>query len=280
MKQEKEYYSILILSNIENEESIEDMYIATSFRQDGHIVKVSWIDYDCKLDESFDVIIRRNTWIHKKSQEQYYKQTNDALVKRLEQKNIKTVNLEGLDGKGKDYLCELFKNKKRVIPTIDNLNELDKLPISEEYVLKDNDSFGSGLGQRMVKAHELKAKFEEGDLIQPRLKFKSEIQCYFVEDKLMYVYEYTPSKWPKYPTPKLITLNKYDEALACEFAKESGLNVGFQRIDFLKLENDELILLEIEDNSPHMSIEELPIELRQKIIDEYKNSIYRFLKEE
>ncbi len=94
----------------------------------------------------------------------------------------------------------------------------------------------------------------------------------------MYVYEYTPSKYPNYPEPKLITLNKQDKKLAEEFANLSKLKVGFQRIDFLKLENDELILLEIEDNSPHMNLEKLDKNLRENVLGEYKKNIYDFLK--
>ena len=273
----KDKYRILILSNSNNYEFIEDLYIATSFREDGQLVNILWVDYDQSLDNKFDIIIRRNTWVEDEKDTYNYKVKNEELKERLIKKNIKTVNLEGLDGKGKQYLCELFKKGKKVIPTIDNLAEIDKLPYSEEYVLKDNDSFGSGLGQRIVKANELKTKFKVGDLIQPKLDFKSEVQCYFVADKLMYVYEYTPSKYPNYPKPKLIMLNKKEKELACEFAKASNLKVGFQRIDFLRLENDELILLEIEDNSPHMNLEELTDTFRNSVITEYKKNIYEYL---
>lgn len=278
MKLERDKYKILILSNPNNYEHIEDLYIANTFKEDGHFVEVLWVDYDERLDNEFDIIIRRNTWVADEKDIYNYKIKNEALKERLVNKNIKTVNLEGLDGKGKGYLCDLFKNGKKVIPTIDNIKEINKLSFAEEYVLKDIDSFGSGLGQRIVKANKLETEFKAGDLIQPKLKFKSEVQCYFVADKLMYVYEYTPSKYPNYPKPKLINLNKEQEKLACEFAKESNLKVGFQRIDFLKLENDELILLEIEDNSPHMNLEELTESFRETVLFEYKNNIYEYIK--
>lgn len=274
----KDKYKILILSNPNNEEYVEDLYVANAFKEDGHIVRILWVDYDEKLDKEFDVIIRRNTWIESEEEEEGFRTKNNLLKERLKHKKVKTVNLEGLDGKGKQYLCELFKSGKKVIPTIDNLREIEKLPYTKEYVLKDNDSFGSGLGQRIVKAKELETKFKEGDLIQPRLKFKSEVQCYFIGDKLMYVYEYTPSKYPNYPTPKLIILNQKEKELACEFARISNLKVGFQRIDFLRLENDELILLEIEDNSPHMNLEELTSAFRNNVLDEYKKNIYQYIK--
>ena len=268
----KDKYNILILSNTENEEFIEDAYIATAFRKDGHRVTIKWVDYEEELDEKFDVIIRRDTWV------EAGKDKNDILKERLSRKNIKTVNLIGLDGMGKQYLCELFEQGKQVIPTVDNIEDINKFEKTKEYVLKDNNSFGSGIGQKMVKAEDLAKEFKEGYLIQPKLKFKSEIQCYFIGQKLMYVYEYIPSKYPDYPQPNLITLNEQDKQLACEFAKESGLKYGFQRIDFLRLENDNLILLEIEDNSPHMNLEKLDEDMRKACLNEYKNNIYEYLK--
>lgn len=274
----KDKYNILILSNTENEEFIEDAYIATAFRKDGHRVTIKWVDYEEELDEKFDVIIRRDTWVEAGKDTTYFKEKNDILKERLSRKNIKTVNLIGLDGMGKQYLCELFEQGKQVIPTVDNIEDINKFEKTKEYVLKDNNSFGSGIGQKMVKAEDLAKEFKEGYLIQPKLKFKSKIQCYFIGQKLMYVYEYIPSKYPDYPQPNLITLNEQDKQLACEFAKESGLKYGFQRIDFLRLENDNLILLEIEDNSPHMNLEKLDEDMRKACLNEYKNNIYEYLK--
>ena len=271
-------YKILILSNPNNYEYIEDRYIANSFKEDGHLVELACIDYDEKLDDKYDVTIRRNTWVEDEKDTYNYEMKNEKLKERLINKNVKTVNLEGLDGKGKQYLCDLFKEGKKVIPTIDSLNELDKLPHSEYYVLKDKNSYGSGLGQRIVKANKLKSEFKIGDIIQPKLEFKSEVECHFVADKLMYVCEYTPSKYPNYPDPKLIEINQKEKELVYEFAKISNLKVGFQRIDFLRLENDELILLEIEDNSPHMNLELLTGAFRNKVIDEYKKNIYQYIK--
>lgn len=274
----KDKYNILILSNTENEEFIEDAYIATAFRKDGHRVTIKWVDYEEELDEKFDIIIRRNTWVEDEKDTNYYKKKDDELKRRLSRKNIKTINLIGLDGKGKQYLCELFKQGERVIPTVDNIQDVNKFEKAEEYVLKDNNSFGSGIGQKIVQAKDLAKEFKEGYLIQPKLKFKSEIQYYFVGQKLMFILEYTPSRYPDYPEPNLITLSKIDEELAYKFAKISNLQYGFQRIDFLRLENDELILLEIEDNSPYMDLLKINESLRNTVINEYKNNIYEYLK--
>ena len=104
-------------------------------------------------------------------------------------KNIKTVNLVGLDGEGKNYLCKLYKERKKVIPTFDNVEEAKQFENVDEYVLKQKSSFGSGIGQKVVKKDELENNFEEEYLIQPKIEFKSEVQCYFFGNQLMYVNE-------------------------------------------------------------------------------------------
>lgn len=270
-------YKILILSNRVHEDANEDKFILDSFKKDGCDVKMLWVDYDEKLDKEFDVIIRRNTWVEEADEILKYQYFNDKLKSRLVNKNIKTVNLIGLDGLGKQYLVDLYKNKERVIPSYDNVMDALKENLSNEYILKEINSFGSGLGQRVVSKEDLMTQFKIGDLIQPKINFKSEVQCYFVGDKLMYSFEFIPSKYPDYPTPKKIELTSNEKILAQHFANYSNLKVGFQRIDFLRKDNNELILLEIEDNSPYMDLEELDSQTRCNVINEYKRLVYKFI---
>lgn len=270
-------YNILILSNRDNDEFLEDTYIADAFIKDGHIVDMLWVDYDETLDEKYDVIIRRNTWVEDENKTKNYYQKNNVLKERLTRKKIKTVNLIGLDGNGKEYLCKLYKNGKKVIPTVNNIEDIKQISDAEEYVIKDNKSFGSGIGQKIVTKDKLAEEYIAGYLIQPKIKFISEVQCYFVANELLYVFEYTPSKYPNYPEPVQITLTEEQKKLVCDFARESNLKVGFQRIDFLRLENDELLLLEIEDNSPHMNLTKLDTNFRNEVLDVYKKNVYQYL---
>lgn len=269
-------YKILILSNPENEEMVEDLLIKKRFEQDGNIVDMMWIDYDKKLDEDYDLIIRRNTWVENGKDITDYKKKNEELINRLKN-NTKTINLIGLDGKGKIYLKDLFNKNMNVIPTTDIIENALKWDCNE-YVLKLKTSFGSGIGQIFVKKEKLKDEFHDSFLIQPKVKFKSEVQTYFINNKLMYVYEYKPSKYPDYPKPELIKLTQKEKDLAEEMANMSNVKIGMKRIDFLRLEDNSLILLEIEDNSPHMNIEILDLKTRNDVLDFYVKGIYEYIK--
>lgn len=269
-------YKILILSNNKNEEHIEDVYLKNRFEKDGNFVDFKWIDYNSNLDNKYDVIIRRNTWIEKSQDMEYYKKMNKALINRL-RNNQNVINLIGLDGTGKSYLKDLYYKGLTVIPTTDILEDAFKWDC-DRYVLKLKDSFGSGLGQILVNKEKLLNIYNSNYLIQPKLKFISEVQAYFINNKLMYAYEYIPSKYPNYPKPKLIKLTQKEIKIAEMFSNISDIKIGMKRIDFLRLEDNSLILLEIEDNSPHMNIEILDEKNRSKILNYYVKGIYNYIK--
>lgn len=270
-------YKILLLSNAENEEIIEDIYLQERFKKDGNICDIKWVDYDEKLDDYYDIIIRRNTWVGNSKDTKSYKSLDGLLIERLVNKKAKTVNLQGLDGKGKEYLLDFYRKGLKVIPTSNDLNEALNWNY-DKYVLKQINSFGSSIGQAYVSKDELKEKFNKDKyLIQPKLKFKSEVQTYFINSKLMYAFEYIPSKYPVYPDPIYINLSKEEEKLATLFSSLSNIKYGMKRVDFLRLEDNSLVLLEIEDNAPHMSLEELDEKYRNKVIDEYVKGIYEFI---
>ncbi len=270
-------YNILILSNMLGNGLKEDSFIKDAFEKDGHCVTIDAITYDEKLDETFDVIIRRNTWTSNEAETENLHINNTKLIERLSKKDIKTVNLIGLDGLGKGYLCDLFQNFENVLPTINSISKLNLLPDCEKYVIKDIKSFGSGLYQKFVTKEELKDTYTEGDIIQPLMKFKGEVQCYYIGQKLMYVYEYTPSKFPDYPEPTLVELTDLEKKISDTFAKYSKLLHGFQRIDFLRLEDDSLILMEIEDHAGAMALSKLPQEILEETLSEYTKNIYKLI---
>ena len=133
--------------------------------------------------------------------------------------------------------------------------------------------------QILVDKEKLLNTYNNNYLIQPKLKFISEVQTYFINNKLMYVYEYIPSKYPNYPKPKLIKLTHKEIKMAEMFSNISDIKIGMKRIDFLRLEDNSLILLEIEDNSLHMNIEILDEKNRNKILNYYVNGVYNYIKE-
>ena len=73
-------------------------------------------------------------------------------------------------------------------------------------------------------------------------------------------------------------LTEEERKLVYRFVSETNVTVGFQRLDFLRLENNELMLLEIEATTPFMALMMIEENLRNKVIDKYKQSIYEYMK--
>ena len=271
--------NILILSNPNDIYAKEDEMLAESFEKDGNKVLMQWVDYDEKLDDEYDVVLRRNTWVQEEENIPLFDKYNEILKKRVKNKPIKKVNFYYPDSEGKCYLIDYYKKGLPVIPSTDNLEDAKKFDGYDEFVLKPLNSFGSAIGQKIVKKDELEKEFEEGILIQPKMDFKSEVQCYFVKDELMYTFEFVPSKYPNYPDPLVIELTDKERELVYKFVKEVNVEAGFLRIDFLRLQNDELVLLEIEATAPFMDLVMVEEDLRNRVIDKYKQNIYEYVKE-
>ena len=54
--------NILMISNIDNDEKLEDIWLARTFQNDGHKVAIVDKNYDERLEDIFDVFLLRNSW--------------------------------------------------------------------------------------------------------------------------------------------------------------------------------------------------------------------------
>lgn len=51
--------NILMISNLDDDEKLEDIWLARGFQQDGHKVAIVDKDYDEKLEDIFDVFFKK-----------------------------------------------------------------------------------------------------------------------------------------------------------------------------------------------------------------------------
>lgn len=116
----------------------EDFIIAKSFAEDGHKVDLLDFPIDVDFQNVYDLIIIKNAWdLNEKTYKNYLTQL-DKIVTKLKESNCKFVS--SLDGNmnferyGKKYLVDLYKAGYNVVPTIDDINDFNKLPDAEEYI--------------------------------------------------------------------------------------------------------------------------------------------------
>lgn len=268
---------ILLLTDPSNGE-IEDQMI-TDYLQKFYEVTISYFDNIPEPLEVYNGIIIRNTWPNIEEKYPSYRQFKTNFRELAKQKNIKLYNSS--DGSGdmagkKDYIVELFKNDYPVIPSIDSINDLGFLPQCDKFLIKPKNG-ASSFGVRTINLDELyRLQNTENLLIQPKYDYIGEISFYFVDTQFIYSTIFKPSKIPNWPEPEIYYPNKDELLFAEKFVAWNKLTNGIQRVDALLLKNNSLLLLELEDDSPYLSLPEINLELRNNFLNALNISIKKY----
>lgn len=251
----------------------EDLFLTSELRKDFNLVICHPKDMN-NFNEDFDLTIFRNAGPASNFNEEY-----ELFRKKIVSNNLKTYN--SFNGKGdmngKDYLIELTNKNFPVIKTIDNLSSFNNLPEVETYVVKPKDGADS-IGMEFVSKEELFKTVDLNDkntLIQPLINFKYEVSFYFIDKEFQYAL-YAPDKAKRWDL-KEYTPTKEDLEFAQSFIEWNNLNHGIQRVDACRDEQGKLLLVELEDLNPYLSLLEISSELRDKFIKELKVSLQKVL---
>ncbi|MFF2570171.1 hypothetical protein ACIRQF_20910 [Streptomyces sp. NPDC101191] len=224
------------------------------------------------LMDSFDAVVVRNS-----GPVLHYQEAYDAFRARARAAGTRVYNpLHGRgDMAGKQYLLDLTAAGYPVIPTVDRAADLDRLPEAAEYVVKPRAGADS-IGLEFVPYERL-AGLSYGDvLVQPRVDFLYEVSFYFVDDRCQYAL-YAPDperRWvlePYEPTDA-------DLAFARRFVDWNTLDHGIQRVDACRTREGELLLVELEDLNPYLSLDRVPEAVRDRFVEAMTASLHAFLR--
>ncbi|MER6431722.1 hypothetical protein ABT272_28955 [Streptomyces sp900105245] len=178
------------------------------------------------------------------------------------------------DMAGKQYLLDLSAAGFPVIPTVGRAEDLHLLPAADAYVVKPRLGADS-LGMRIVPAGQV-APLATGDvLIQPCVDFAYEVSFYFVDDDFQYAL-YTPDperRWELEP----YAATAADLEFARRFVDWNDLGSGIQRVDACRAPDGGLLLVELEDLNPYLSLEALPEEAAEAFVTAFTASLSRFV---
>lgn len=240
----------------------EDLYVTSTLQEYFNVLignprqAISYID--CA-----DVIVFRNT-----GPVMNYQNYFQEFLKVVEDRNMATFNsFDGkADIKGKQYLLELFELGFPVIPTIEDLSKIKELGNPPKYIIKIKNGADS-IGMELLNKHELSDVDLNGKLIQTFVEFEYEVSFFYLNDTFQYAL-YTPDKtkrWelaPYEPTPS-------DLSFAEKFIKWNNITRGITRVDACRLRDDNLLLLELEDLNPYLSLDLLPEATRSLFIENF-----------
>ncbi|HLL35552.1 MAG TPA: hypothetical protein VK545_17095 [Streptomyces sp.] len=178
------------------------------------------------------------------------------------------------DMAGKQYLLDLTAAGFPVIPTVDRAADLERLPSAERYVVKPKLGADS-IGLRVVPPADLPGLTDGTVLVQPCVDFAYEVSFYFVDHDFQYAL-HAPDpdrRWdlqPYEPSPD-------DLRFARRFIEWNGLEHGVQRVDACRAPGGELLLVELEDLNPYLSLDALPADRRDAFVAAFTASLHRFL---
>ncbi|QLJ03282.1 hypothetical protein HZZ00_21395 [Streptomyces sp. NEAU-sy36] len=224
------------------------------------------------LMDGYDAVVVRNS-----GPVLGYQQAYDAFRARALERGTPVYNpLTGkADMAGKRYLLDLTDAGYPVIPTVGRAADLDRLPAVDRYVCKPRTGADS-LGLRIVPAGRVAAFAGDDMLIQPYVDFDHEISFYFVDDDFQYAL-YAPDprrRWELKP----YAATAADLEFARRFVDWNDLGHGIQRVDACRAPDGALLLVELEDLNPYLSLDALPEGDRDAFVGAVTASLSRFVR--
>ncbi|MGW4206486.1 hypothetical protein ACWEIJ_00740 [Lentzea sp. NPDC004789] len=176
------------------------------------------------------------------------------------------------DMAGKQYLVDLTALGYPVIPTVDDPEHLDRLPPAAEYVVKPKAGADSH-GLRFVTRDQIE---DTGDLIQPRIDFRYEVSFYFVDHDFQYAL-HAPDPAQRWELAEY-TPSTTDLEFARKFIEWNDLDHGVQRVDACRTREGDLLLVELEDLNPYLSLDRTDERSRTDFVKALSTSIRRSLR--
>ncbi|MEV7214502.1 hypothetical protein AB0O31_15585 [Kitasatospora cineracea] len=249
----------------------EDIFLTSRLREEFDLALCHPRDAAALMD-GFDAVVVRNS-----GPVLHYREQFDAFRRRAAERGTRVYNpLTGRgDMAGKDYLLELTATGHPVIPTVDRPADLHLLPPAERYVAKPKAGADS-IGLSVLDPAGLARLCWDGLLVQPLVDFRYEVSFYFVDDAFQYaLYAPDPARrWelaPYSPTGP-------DLDFARRFIDWNTLEHGIQRVDACRTATGELLLVELEDLNPYLSLDVLPPPQRDAFVAATAASLHRFLR--
>jgi len=220
-----------------------------------------------------DLIIFRNTGPVSKYQDYF-----NEFLGIVAAKNIPTFN--SFDGKGdikgKQYLFDLFNLGLPVIPIISDILKLEKLGNPKKYIVKPLDGADS-FGMEMLSKEEILIAKPENKIIQPFIDFQYEVSFYYLGTQFQYAL-YAPDKSRRWELVEYNILTN-DIEFADQFIKWNNMTTGITRVDACRLKDGSLLLVELEDLNPFLSIHLLPENKRERFINNWIEVLTGLLEE-
>ncbi len=245
----------------------EDLFIVSRLMDDFDVVICNPRNAE-SFEDYADLIVFRNT-----GAVLAFKDVYQSFTERVRSKGLNTFNefVGKGDMSGKQYLLDLTLAGYPVIQTVDSMADFHRLPEAERYVIKPRLGADS-IGLEFLSKEELfSRRLKAGEtLIEPAIDFVYELSFYFINDIFEYAL-YAPN------TNRRWELCEYkataeDLAFAKKFIDWNDIRHGIQRVDACRTRDGGLLLVEMEDLNPYLSLLQTEEDTRKKFLSDLKNA--------
>lgn len=244
----------------------EDVLLSSRLRRHFDIALCHPVDA-VALMAGFDVVLVRNS-----GPVLYYREAHEDFRTRAREAGVRVLTeLTGkADMAGKQYLLDLFAAGYPVIPTVDRLRDVGRLPVTDRYLAKP--LFGAdSVGLQLLRPEQLEDLDFQDLLVQPLVEVRYEVSFYFVGRTFGYAL-YAPDpeqRWVLEPYEP----SAADLAFAQRFVGWNDVDRGVQRVDACRTPSGDLLLVELEDLNPYLSLDLLPPATRDAFVEALARSI-------
>lgn len=248
----------------------EDIRLSARLRDEFTVALCHPLDA-ARLMDDFDVVLIRNSGpvLHYRAAYEEFRALASAHGTRV----YNPLNGRG-DMAGKQYLLDLTTAGHPVIPTVDRPEHLDRLPRASAYVVKPKLGADS-IGLEVITPDRLDTIAFGDLLVQPRIDFSYEVSFYFVDHTFQYAL-HTPDpgrRWELAPyRPDTADLD-----FAQLFVDWNDLDHGIQRVDACRTRDGRLLLVELEDLNPYLSLDQVDTPTRDAFVTALKKSLHGLL---
>lgn len=248
----------------------EDVFLTSRLRDEFDIALCHPLDAVALMDAFAAVVVRNSGPVL------HYRSEYDAFRKRAALRGTRVYNpLSGRgDMSGKQYLVDLTTDRYPVIPTIDNADDVHRLPATDQYAVKPKDGADS-IGLTFLSPNRLGGLTYGDILVQPRIDFRYEVSFYYIDDTFQYAL-HAPDPHQRW------ILDPYEPSDAdLDFARSfidwNTLDHGIQRVDACRTREGELLLVELEDLNPFLSLDRVTDRARDEFVAAMAASLHRFI---
>lgn len=247
----------------------EDMYLSSQLGESFDLVICHPNAANAYLGD-VDIVLFRNT-----GPVLYFSEVYDAFKAKAIKLGTKVfTELTGkADMVGKQYLIDLTNDGYPVIPSVDAHEDLSTLPVADRYIEKLKLGADS-IGMSFVSAEDLHTLKFSDNLVQPVIEFAYEVSFYFINHDFQYAL-YAPNANERW---KLETYEPTgaDLLFAQKFVEWNSINYGIQRIDACRTPNGDLLLMEVEDLNPYLSLDLLAEDDRDRFVKRLSEALIEY----